>query len=322
MININTDNYEGYLLDYFDGNLSDEEIKVLELFIHEHPELAIDLEEPLFELEAESIAMNDKSDLKKVVPFDQLADLAIGEMEGDNSEEESKALKSILKLDPTLTAEVERFKKTKLPVEVIPFPNKKILYKGKTIAFYQRTWVQVAAAAAVLLFMVQLISTGEEGGMSYVASNKGLTNYEPTAELEGINEGLNQLTLVQTTPADTDVYITKPQPVVYERELRENISVPVTYASLDVTGSIFLPEKDTTKIKKPQFNPGNTKLEELLVQIPKLKNYDKDERMEYGTEVLTYLTDGKLAFNKTKDDNGEAVAWKAKVGKYELERKK
>ena len=63
---INIENYEAFLLDYMEGNLSTEDFVALQMFSAEHPHLNIDLNDlELVELETEKIHFNEKENLKK-----------------------------------------------------------------------------------------------------------------------------------------------------------------------------------------------------------------------------------------------------------------
>ena len=67
---INIENYEAFLLDYMEGDLSTEDTVALQMFAAQHPHLNIDLNDLEFvELNAEEISFNAKEDLKKLPQF-------------------------------------------------------------------------------------------------------------------------------------------------------------------------------------------------------------------------------------------------------------
>ena len=71
-MNINTDNYEAYLLDYMEGNLSPEEAVELQAFVEAQGLDWSELTEELPRLEAPQIEFEDKERLKKqraIVPL-------------------------------------------------------------------------------------------------------------------------------------------------------------------------------------------------------------------------------------------------------------
>ena len=66
MNTITKDNYEAYLLDFSEGNLTSELQMELELFLIQHPELEIDLDAiELLEIEKETVSFANKLGLKK-----------------------------------------------------------------------------------------------------------------------------------------------------------------------------------------------------------------------------------------------------------------
>ena len=64
MEKITLNNYEAYLLDYFEGNLGLDDLALLKTFINQHPELAIDLnDEKLPSLNTENLNFEFKSEI-------------------------------------------------------------------------------------------------------------------------------------------------------------------------------------------------------------------------------------------------------------------
>ena len=61
---INITNYEAFLLDYLEGNLSEGEISLLKIFVAAHPQLNIDLEDTeLVSLEKDESVFTSKENL-------------------------------------------------------------------------------------------------------------------------------------------------------------------------------------------------------------------------------------------------------------------
>ena len=74
---INIENYEAFLLDYMEGNLSTEDFVALQMFAAQHPHLNIDLNDlELVELETEKINFSEKENLKKPLVDDELKFIA------------------------------------------------------------------------------------------------------------------------------------------------------------------------------------------------------------------------------------------------------
>ncbi|MFO0356560.1 MAG: hypothetical protein ACK50A_06360 [Sphingobacteriaceae bacterium] len=86
MSEINLNNYEAYMLDYFEGKLSNEQIIALKAFAVLNPELELNFEEELVQLENETINFSDKQKLK--ANFND--ELVIGYLENTLNKEEKK----------------------------------------------------------------------------------------------------------------------------------------------------------------------------------------------------------------------------------------
>ncbi|MGB0887381.1 MAG: hypothetical protein ACPGSL_04605 [Vicingaceae bacterium] len=152
---ITKNNYEAYLLDYVEENLSPELIAELMLFFENNPELKEDLEAfEIHELIAPSIELVDKSQLKKEVNFITVSnyeDFIIAEVEGLNTPETSIQLNAFLAKNPSLQKDFVAYQNTKLLAPTIVFEDKKALFQkeAKVISLYW--WSSAVAAAIVIL---------------------------------------------------------------------------------------------------------------------------------------------------------------------------
>ncbi|PBQ34333.1 hypothetical protein CNR22_22000 [Sphingobacteriaceae bacterium] len=125
-------NYEGFLLDYSEGNLNAAEVAELSSFLLEHPELEIDLEDfSLVYLNEENHRFEFKQELKKTeeqVPDEEL----LNYLEGNLSLEETIRLELKLEHDKELSASFEKYKKTILVTDTeITFSSKTSLHKSE-----------------------------------------------------------------------------------------------------------------------------------------------------------------------------------------------
>lgn len=118
MSKIDLHNYEAYLLDYLEGNLSQDLCAELKLFAMAHPELEIDFEDldlPVFK--AEKINADFKLELKKTeldFPDSEL----LNYLENELSEADKKSFETKLSEDKDLAADLKQYKKTKLVPEL------------------------------------------------------------------------------------------------------------------------------------------------------------------------------------------------------------
>ena len=132
---INIKNYEAFLLDYMEGNLSEENISLLKDFAASHPELNIDLEDTeLVSLEKDESIFTSKENLKKTGPSTGSGtglitdELFVGYIENTLSKEEKNKVEQICSEDKVLANELRIYKNTILSAETnIVFENKESL---------------------------------------------------------------------------------------------------------------------------------------------------------------------------------------------------
>jgi len=156
---INRHNYELFFLDFLDGNLSEKELKDLNRFLKQNPDLKEELEG--FEdvrLEPTPVVFKNKRDLIKKTQaqhfeITEFEYLCIADIEKDINSEEKKQLQSEL-LNSNKKKEFFLFEKTKLEADnCIVYFAKSDLYK-RVIAFGYKSVISVAAAAVILLFFL------------------------------------------------------------------------------------------------------------------------------------------------------------------------
>jgi hypothetical protein len=112
MSKINSHNYEAFLVDYFDGNLSDILITELKAFVIANPQLNIDLDEmDLPSFFEEGIEAGFKNDLKKTDTFLEDEEL-INYLENNLTEADKKIFEVKLVNDIALNNELKGYKKT------------------------------------------------------------------------------------------------------------------------------------------------------------------------------------------------------------------
>ena len=166
MNEINLHNYEAYMLDYMEGNLSDDLTIELMAFANNHPELEIDIFDNVADLsfDAETITYSNKEGLKvhdEEVLFDKMISIVEGEY---NAEEVALIETEIEKKGFAKT--YAYFKATKLvPISSIKFENKKSLKvdTGKIIPLAFWKYSSVAAAAVIGLFALAYNYTNSVG---------------------------------------------------------------------------------------------------------------------------------------------------------------
>ncbi len=154
---ISKNNYEAYLLDYVEDNLSPELIAELMLFFENNPDLKEDIEAfEVYELIPNKVELSGKSQLKKVdiiVDSSNYESFLIAEIEGLNSAEISTQLKLFLESSSALKEEFLVYQNTKVIAPTILFEEKKLLKKKEPKIIPLYWWPAVAAAIVFLVWL-------------------------------------------------------------------------------------------------------------------------------------------------------------------------
>lgn len=237
MSQINIHNYEAYLLDYSEGNLSDELQMELELFLIQHPELDIDLSDlsPV-SVEVEQISFTDKQYLKKTS-----ADLVsetqfIAYVEDQLSSDGKLHVEKSCLNDQLLAKELTLYQHTVAVADTnIVYPNKAELKRKAKIIWFDFTATQFAAAASVLfviglfIFWPKSNSTSSE---TLVASNDSFINKNSTGILPHEAKTIASNQLEKTT--------------IQKSQKENKTSVSINKTVLTSTNNTSIVQKNTT----------------------------------------------------------------------------
>ncbi|HRY33101.1 MAG TPA: hypothetical protein P5531_09075 [Bacteroidales bacterium] len=164
---INRDNYEAYLLDYFEGKLQPEQVAELMVFMQAHPEFETDLDNfQMFTIQKDaSIVFPDKESLKKneIRPYALLTAenyeaAFVASIDGELSASEEEDLKIFIGLNPHLEKEYRMFGLTVLqPDAGIVFEDKQSLKRGSMGVLRPAAtgwrYTSLAAAAGIALLI-------------------------------------------------------------------------------------------------------------------------------------------------------------------------
>jgi hypothetical protein len=148
-------NYEVYLLDYSEGNLTDEQICNLELFAILNPHLEIDLCDLEFEsVDIDNSHFNDNVKLKKT-EFDLVSENQfVAYIENQLTESEKKHVDLSCLTNQVLADELVLYKKSILIADdFIVYPNPNELKRKNKFIWFNFSPFQFAAAASVVLFI-------------------------------------------------------------------------------------------------------------------------------------------------------------------------
>lgn len=157
MHKINIHNYEAYLLDFSEGNLTGEFQVELELFLIQHPELEINLDELILAtLEEDSLAFSNKHSLKRSESDLVSETQFIAYVENQLSGREKLELEKSCATNPSLLKELKLYTHTIAAIDTsIVFENKAILKRKPKVIWFNFSATQYAAAAC-LMFLIGL----------------------------------------------------------------------------------------------------------------------------------------------------------------------
>ncbi|HEB62545.1 MAG TPA: hypothetical protein ENI82_05270 [Bacteroidetes bacterium] len=160
---INRENYEIWFLDYFEGDLSEDDIRILYDFLDKNPELKEEFNDfELLTLDAGKATFNKKDNLKQNLNIDTIADLdefetlAVKDLEGEISKTEKAELNSILRFSEEKNKEFLAFNHTILK------PEKDLIYKNKESlkrkpGLVIPMWLKYAVSAAAILLIILFV---------------------------------------------------------------------------------------------------------------------------------------------------------------------
>lgn len=164
-MDINRDNYELFLIDYIDGNLTAEQLKTVEAFLLLNPDLKNELKDlGKHILQPENQTYKNKLILRKtdnsaVGIENEFHYLCVASLENDINGEEEIKLKSIVNSNRSEAKDYYNILNTKL------LPNKDIVYQQKSklkrftlFGYTHKQIVSFSSAAALVLLLVTLFN--------------------------------------------------------------------------------------------------------------------------------------------------------------------
>jgi hypothetical protein len=150
-------NYEEYFILYMDNELSAADKQMVELFAAQNPDLKDELDllmqsklvpDTNIVFEGKELLMKDEASL----PISGITEKLLLHLDNELPAGGKADLEKLIANDTDTNKEWQLLQQTKLPAEVIVFPNKELLYrKEETVKVVSIKWWRIAAAAVVLL---------------------------------------------------------------------------------------------------------------------------------------------------------------------------
>lgn len=246
-MHINRHNYESWFLRYVDQELMPAEQAEVDAFVLANPDLAEELDALLatrLDADLSSPAFPKKSMLYRqdsLAPTNEEAAL-MDWLDGESSEAGQISLQARLAEDPNLALEWERFQQTKLPNEIITFPNKASLYRREENRVVPMYWVRYAAAAVLLLLLgwggwtILRNNPSQSGGA--LAKQPNSTSTNRSGSIANLSQSATSNTETPASSNDlTSVANARNSSDRFSTDLTSTSSTPTTSPSTDLVGS-------------------------------------------------------------------------------------
>jgi hypothetical protein len=359
---IDKSNYEIWLIDWLDGNLSDSQVDQLKIFLAENPELKEEFDElDTFTLKSPATSFQHKAVLKKSasdLPVSQFEYFCVAYLENDLSPFQQAELKEIIDQDPAKKREFELFQKTRLAPGNISFKNKNHLIRRTVVQNVIRlSVIGLSAAAAVALIIITQTLT--PGNLPVKNINTAQNNVIDSSLLQPLTNNIQGKTITEINPVPSKLKKKAPFvatqnniPVLsqsYTTILQKTDSIPgnsemkaselkkvPVYNEIDFQGisvnNTLIP--NNSKFIVLPIDDGRSKLSRFIAKNFREKilreNTVKDsplkayEIAEAGVNGLNKLLGWEMALDERNDENGElkSVYFSSKILKFNAPVKK
>jgi hypothetical protein len=326
---ITRDNYEVWFIDYLDGRLSTSENAMLQKFLSENADLAIELEslEDITLAEPANTGFPNKALLKKAsAPFSDLNEYdyqMVKALEQGMPEPENINMASTLAL-----TDWHLYQKIRLQAAVLNYPHKNKL-KHKRIAFMPAALRTVAAAILLLV----LFNVKDDMPEQYLENNSLVAVTETTPVIEHTPEPNLEEPFTLVTPES----ITIPNHLVTAANKTAEVTVIETaqHAKEETLTTLPIPKADILptpnlpnsyetglRLMLPKYVENHQLMASLSDQpIPRMAEPDTKTLLSRTTDLIKQVTPFNLTYNKVYDKDGELVAVNLSGDNFEVAQK-
>jgi hypothetical protein len=333
---VTKNNYEVWIIDYFDGKLNAAETAEFMAFLDLHPEIKEEFE--LFDptpVSAEAEEFSKKSDLKKVpvlasgeINEENYEEYFIAFYEKDLAEAEDKNLRAFLAKNPQLEKEFELHASLLfLPDETIVYEQKDKLHRNRRVAFYW--WSGAAAAMIVILFGIfSLLQNGnripDRNRVTFTVTNLETQEISSIGLPDDIDFEFEPRPTPKITIMETELV---PSEVVQEKFTITTmlaLNTELSRSKADLNTSLILPDSEEVQVLYAfaENTPQPEKKKSLLGKI--IKNfaskatqnvpdvYEKPNKkdptflkvLDQGIMVFNTITGSDTELTKSYDNDG------------------
>jgi hypothetical protein len=315
-MSINLNNYEAYLIDYLDGNLSIEIKRELMLFLENNPGIKTEFKElENFKLEGEELIFKNKKSLlrneiisTKSINEDNYEEYFIAFYENDLSVDEKQQIDEFVQKNPQLAKEFELHKSLILYPGKIEFKHKDKLKKKLRIALWQYQSLAVAASIALLISYFWLLNPSNENRLDY--------SHISFAQRKDISLPHEANTNIRVRNTITESVIQTVESSEYGNTDDTRLEKPLIIQSLKMrnTTLVLVGEIECTKLRYPKNN-GNSvqdftrqKNNKLLAKVIRsntskftksLKTTKGNDQIKKKDPALIKILQGSISFFNT-----------------------
>ncbi|MGN6617104.1 MAG: anti-sigma factor family protein [Ilyomonas sp.] len=345
-MNINRHNYEEFFLLYTDNELSAEQQREVELFVQQHPDLAEEFEmlQQTKLLPDEHIVFSNKDALLNIartnINLSNYEEYFLLKLDNELSKDELGKVDKFLAQHPLLQKQFQLLQQTKLPLELIEFPDKKSLYrteeKERRVVAFRFTKFAVAAAmlgiAALVWWMVpQNKQIVEIANLKSVQKETIKPKDKITEPAEQPAEKTEIAVVPKSEPKTEDIV---PASVIKQKHVPEKIKpnvVKQNAAQLAITqqkNKNNLPEvnsgvKELPSNETPVIAQNNSPIIDKPIRA--LKPLEEVNKDEIKSQTASYIADTKkaltqpAAYKEINTDNDNETVY---IGSMQLNKNK
>jgi hypothetical protein len=340
-------NYEIWFIDWLDGNLNEEKVELLKVFLNENPDLKEDLDEiALISFEPYDLVFNGKKDLEKShasYSESQFDHLCIACLENDLTPGQKAELKDIIVNDEKKRKRFELYQKLRLKPSSLRFERKSIVKKitaGQKILRWSFIGLSAAATVTVLIVAYLFIPSDLKKQPQQTARNVRPDTFlivlsAPIImkEQEVFSDQSTLMSAISNNTMETEIAIPN-------TPLAENINneIPDTVPDIYPAEALNMVTAAITEDLIPDYRPSEDTLMAFdPVNIPQLTDDDRSntekflarvfhekitrdtispdrpvkpfEIAEAGITGLNKLLGWEMALKKAKDENGDIKSY-------------
>lgn len=322
-------NYEAFYLDFLEGNLSEEDTRMLMEFFETHPECQLEVEEVVTLEDGNQYTFSNKSSLKQVdetgeITRDNIEHFMIAEAEGILNRDKSNELLGFIGSDEVLIAAKKRYDSVYFQAdEKLVYQNKKGL-KRKTLVLWP--YVSVAAAAAVIAFVFFTNAPQAKLSDTNFALSSWIPNV-PSNQILDSNNQIPQVTVVEDVVAlsDFDKGVSKES-----KGIKYNVSDPQVSEMMSTSPLKHKPIPSLTSFDSKELVPvstyhaqnhaGNQSVIPANLDRPVRNDVAMNNPIKPITNFVSEKANTEIDFGKRKATETKKGGFYVKVGSFELSR--